>query len=321
MRISIAGVSKSFGAAKVLRDINLEIPSGSFTTILGVSGCGKTTLLRILAGLEQADEGSVYFDQRCISSCSEGLNLATEKRNLGFVFQDFALWPHLNVFENVAFGLRCRGRKKGLDETVHGALAAVRLTGLEKRYPHQLSGGQQQRVSFARAIAVDPGCILFDEPLSALDAVLREELRVELREYVSSKAITAVFVTHDQTEAMSLSDMVVIMDGGRIIQSGPPEQIYTAPSTPFVGNFVGRSNWLDGSLMVRPEHVTLAPSDGARRLSVQVAGVSFLGHSYLLSIKNDAIQWSMYVDRKIDIGARLDVYVRPEHILTCPREA
>jgi len=132
----------SFGAAKVLRDINLEIPSGSFTTILGVSGCGKTTLLRILAGLEQADEGSVYFDQRCISSCSEGLNLATEKRNLGFVFQDFALWPHLNVFENVAFGLRCRGRKESLDETVHRALASVRLTGLEKRYPHQLSGAR-----------------------------------------------------------------------------------------------------------------------------------------------------------------------------------
>ena len=216
MEIRLNQISKSFEKRQVIKPTSLRIENGSFTTLLGPSGCGKTTLLRMVAGLETPDDGEIWLDNTCVFSKTNKINLPPEKRNLGFVFQDFALWPHMTVFENVAFGLRARKNTADLKNKVRNALRTVHLEDLEKRYPHQLSGGQQQRVAFARAIAVQPGCILFDEPLSALDALLREEMRHELTDLTSALGITSVFVTHDQTEAMSMSDRIAVLNGGYV---------------------------------------------------------------------------------------------------------
>ena len=173
------------------------------------------------------------------------------------VFQDFALWPHMTVFENVAFGLRATKQTNHLREKVEDAIKRVRLQGMEKRYPHELSGGQQQRVAFARAIVTKPHFILFDEPLSALDAILREEMRIELMDIVHSIGLTALYVTHDQIEAMSMSDQIIVMKQGEVLQKGTPEDIYVKPSHEFVAKFVGKANWLvEGEKMIRPEHVS-----------------------------------------------------------------
>ena len=206
MKISLHNISKSFGKKEVITDLSLEMEDGKFTTLLGSSGCGKTTLLRMIAGLETPDSGEILFDGEPVFSVEKNINVPPEKRNLSFVFQDFALWPHMTVFENVAFGLRARKQKENIKERVQEALDAVKLSDLAGRYPHELSGGQQQRVAFARAIIIKPQCILFDEPLSALDAQLRETMRIEIKQMTAKLNMTSVFVTHDQSEAMSMSD-------------------------------------------------------------------------------------------------------------------
>ena len=234
MKIALTGITKSFGEKKVILTTSLTIESGSFTTLLGPSGCGKTTLLRMIAGLETPDTGEICFDDRVVFSSERKINVPPEKRGLGFVFQDFALWPHMSVFENVAFGLRAAHNTKKLDEKVRNALHAVQLDEFASRFPHQRSGGQQQRVAFARAIVIEPQCILFDEPLSALDALLYEEMRVELKELISRLGITSIFVTHDQAEAMSMSDKIAVLNGGTVEQYASPENIYSSPETQFV---------------------------------------------------------------------------------------
>lgn len=309
MEISLHGITKSFGENIVIKRTDMQILSGGFVTMLGPSGCGKTTLLRMLAGLETPDTGEIRFDGKCMFSAKDGVCLPPEKRNLGFVFQDFALWPHMTVYENVAFGLRARRQTRGLAAKVQKALEAVRLGGFAERYPHQLSGGQQQRVAFARAMVIEPTCILFDEPLSALDAILREEMRIELKSLVSQLGVTAVFVTHDQTEAMSMSDQIVVLSGGTVEQLGTPEEIYNRPATKFVAEFVGKSNWLDEYSMVRPEAVSLSPLPDAIEYRMKICDVQFLGGHYMLLLQNGAVHWTAYSPARLPVNDEITVYV------------
>ncbi|MDO5417501.1 MAG: ABC transporter ATP-binding protein [Lachnospiraceae bacterium] len=291
----------------------MSIQSKAFTTFLGPSGCGKTTILRMIAGLETPDSGEIWFDDACIFSSKRHISVSPEKRNLGFVFQDFALWPHMRIYENVAFPLRARHQTKDLDRKVKEALRAVRLDGFENRFPEQLSGGQQQRVAFARAIAANPQCILFDEPLSALDAILRDEMRSEIKRLTTQMGITSVFVTHDQVEAMSMSDEIVVLNQGRIEQKGTPEQIYQHPDSRFVANFIGKSNWIDKNTMFRPETVCLEPDDNCERYDAEIIGQQFLGNTYELHLDMKGNHWILQAPVRQE-SKKLSVYIDKKYI-------
>ena len=284
--------------------MSLEMEDGKFTTLLGSSGCGKTTLLRMIAGLETPDSGEILFDDEPVFSKEKGVNVPPEKRNLSFVFQDFALWPHMTVFENVAFGLRARKQKENIKERVQEALDAVKLSDLAGRYPHELSGGQQQRVAFARAIIIKPQCILFDEPLSALDAQLRESMRLEIKQMTSKLNMTSVFVTHDQSEAMSMSDYIVVMNGGKIEQYGTPQEIYERPATKFVAEFVGKADWVKSDTMVRPEAVTLK-ADG--ELSGKVTSSQYVGGKYIIGVEVNNENWTLSSDKDYGVGEMVNL--------------
>jgi len=220
---------------------NLDIAKGEFVTLLGPSGCGKTTTLRMIAGFEFPTEGRIVLEGKDIAM------LPPNKREMAMVFQSYALFPHLSVYENIAYGLRLRKMSGAtLDKTVQDAMDVVNLKGMGKRRPAQLSGGQQQRVALARALAIKPKVLLFDEPLSNLDAKLRVSLRVEIRQLQKRLGITSIYVTHDQSEAMSLSDRIVVMSAGKIMQVAEPREIYLHPNNPFVADFIGQANFLDG---------------------------------------------------------------------------
>lgn len=308
MKISLHNISKSFGRKadrkEVIKDLTLEMEDGKFTTLLGSSGCGKTTLLRMIAGLETPDGGEILFDGEPVFSKEKGVNVPPEKRNLSFVFQDFALWPHMTVFENVAFGLRARKQKENLKERVQEALDAVKLSDYASRYPHELSGGQQQRVAFARAIIIKPQCILFDEPLSALDAQLRESMRIEIKQMTSKLGMTSVFVTHDQSEAMSMSDYIVVMNGGRIEQYGTPQEIYERPVTKFVAEFVGKADFIAENAMVRPEAVTLK-ADG--EICGKVTSSQYVGGKYVLGVEVENGKWTLSSDKDYCVGETVNL--------------
>jgi putative spermidine/putrescine transport system ATP-binding protein len=308
--LDIAGVEKRFGRATVLDALSLSVAEGEFISLLGPSGCGKTTLLRILAGLLTADAGTVHLAGR------EMGRLPPHRRNVGVVFQNYALFPHLNVADNIAFGLRARKTPKHeVASRVARALDMIRLPHLADRMVTQLSGGQQQRVAMARALAVNPALILLDEPLSALDRKLRETMQVELRRLLRQLGMTAIFVTHDQEEALALSDRIAVMNAGRIEQLGTPQEIYASPASPFVLDFVGLSTimtgvverqdggevevrtglgllraagrYLPGSdvrIAVRPEKLSLGPPNlhHTNTLLVPIADRTFLGRSCLL---------------------------------------
>jgi iron(III) transport system ATP-binding protein len=317
MSLQLRSISKSFGTAPALEAIDLSINNGCFTTLLGPSGCGKTTLLRIIAGLESPDEGEIHLGDVCLFSQSRRINRVAHQRNFGMVFQDFALWPHLTVLENVAFVLKAKGDTANWRQRSLEAIALVQLNGMEKRYPHQLSGGQQQRVALARAVVVRPQLILFDEPMSALDALLRDEMRIELMHLVRTIGFTAVYVTHDQTEAMSMSDEIVVMQGGRILQRGTPEEIYRKPMHPFTARFIGKTNWLEAEKrLIRPEHVNWEPTSEDNLVYLgTVQSVSYIGERYEISVDlGEHGVWMVYHPTRRTIGESVRLYVSQEQI-------
>ena len=239
-RVELKEVAKTFGIVTAVEKSDIVFEEGSFTTLLGPSGCGKTTILRMVAGLETTTSGDIFVGGRRVN------DVPIHKRNLGLVFQNYALFPHKTIGQNIAFGLKYRGvNKADMEAKVQQALEVVRLPGVEDRYPNQLSGGQQQRIALARAIVIEPDVLLLDEPLSALDANLREDMRVELTAIQERIGVTTIFVTHDQSEALAMSDKIVVMSAGNVEQIGTPEEVYNKPTSEFVAGFLGAANLLD----------------------------------------------------------------------------
>ena len=246
--IEVKGLTKIFGKDVIaVQNANFTLQYGEFISLLGPSGCGKSTILNMISGLIEPTEAEIFVDGKCFFSHRESINVPTEKREMGMVFQDFALWPHLNVFENVAFGLRLRRVSSNeIKKKVHESLELVQLPGFADRLPKELSGGQQQRVAFARAIVISPKVLLLDEPLSALDAKLREEMREEITNLVRELSITTIYVTHDQVEALTMSDRMFVMNQGEILREGTPLDIYENPRASFVADFIGKANFIEG---------------------------------------------------------------------------
>lgn len=285
--VVISNLTKSYGDRTVVDNISLAIRSNDFVTLLGPSGCGKTTTLRMLAGLEQPDRGSVTVAGRPIFDSTRGVFTPAEKRDVGMVFQNYALWPHMTVHGNVAYPLRRKGvRGKELQSRVAEALKLVGLEDYPARSPDALSGGQQQRVALGRAIVGKPGLLLFDEPLSNLDAKLRARMRVELRRMHREIGTTSIFVTHDQVEAITLSDSVVVMNAGSIEQVGTPDQVYNRPATRFVADFMGFENILPGTVAgTSPPRTDVRLSDGTVIVVDAQVGVT-IGESVEVAIRS-----------------------------------
>ena len=287
VNIRLEHISKTFqhrvkGEVSAVSDVSLEIQPCEFLTLLGPSGCGKTTTLRMIAGFERPDRGRIYIGAEDVT------DLMANERNIGFVFQNYALFPHLSVYENVAYGLRVKGMEKAdLDRAVMEVLTLVGLKGYERQFPHQLSGGEQQRVALARAVVIKPRVLLFDEPLSNLDAKLRVHMRSEIRRLQQALSITAVYVTHDQEEAMAISDRVAVMNAGKIIQTGTAEDLYLHPESTFVAQFIGKINIL----------------------SAEVKEV--MGDSVILTFFNQAYRVSKS-PFSLKVGQKVNVFVRPE---------
>ena len=334
--IELKGVSKSFDGQLVLDHIDLDIYDNEFLTLLGPSGCGKTTTLRIIGGFETADEGEVIFMGEEISS------VPPHKRNVNTVFQRYALFPHLNVFENVAFPLREKKVPKAeIDQRVNEMLSLVALKGFEKRSVTSLSGGQQQRVAIARALVGRPKVLLLDEPLAALDLKLRKDMQQELKNIQKATGITFIFVTHDQEEALSMSDTVVVMSEGRIQQIGTPIDIYNEPKNAFVADFIGESNIVDGVMLrdrrvsfsghvfdcvdegfepkepvdvvIRPEDGDIVPEEKGMLRGV-VTSVTFLGVHYEIIVDIDGFKWMIQTTDFVDVDEHIGLYIEPEAI-------
>ena len=273
--VTIRRVTKAFGNNVVLKDFDETFRDGEFITLLGPSGCGKTTMLRIIAGFEKPTSGELYFDDQLVSGGKTFL--PPEKRGIGMVFQSYAVWPHMNVFENVAYPLQIQKQDKGsIREAVDRVLETVHLSQYAERLPSQLSGGQQQRVALARALVAAPKLLLLDEPLSNLDAKLRESMRFEIKEIQKRTGITVVYVTHDQTEAMAMSDRIFLINRGVVQQSGTPEEIYNHPANQFVADFLGKVDFFrgevkDGRIVFPAMGGQSVPYDGDRTGKVEAA--------------------------------------------------
>jgi iron(III) transport system ATP-binding protein len=293
---------KSAAATHVaVRGVSLDIPDGHFYTLLGPSGCGKTTTLRCVAGLETPDEGEIMVGGEVVFSSKHNICLAPNHRRIGMVFQSYAIWPHMTVFDNVAFPLRHqnpRPNKADIREKVLKALALVQLDGLEDRPAPFLSGGQQQRLALARALVGEPRVLLLDEPLSNLDAKLREEMRIELRELIERLRVTTLFVTHEQIEALTLSDIIAVMSDGNIVQQGSPTQIYGAPEGMFVADFVGKTNFLKATV-----------------LSLGGGGVSGGGAASVMPRVETSIgSFACHLQPNARQGENVTIAVRPENV-------
>jgi len=287
--IDIAGIDKNFGAFKALSGIDLAIAEREFITFLGPSGCGKTTMLRSLAGFLTPDAGTIHVGGRQLSSPQAVV--PPEQRRMGMVFQNYAVWPHMSVLENVAFGLRLqKASRADIELRVARVLAAVGLEGLEQRHPGQLSGGQQQRVALARSLVVEPAILLLDEPLSNLDAKLRERMRTELKTLQRRMGITFVYVTHDQAEAMALSDRIVVFDKGTVQQVGSPREVYERPANLFVADFMGLVNKLPGKLVERRGANLRVEIRGQTITTQAVAGLEAASGPVVVAIRPEAIR-------------------------------
>ena len=279
--VELRKLRKLYGKTVAVDGVDLDIGKGEFMTFLGPSGCGKTTTLRMIAGLIEPTEGEISVGGKLLSSPGTKV-VPPEKRNMGMVFQSYAVWPHMTVFENVAFPLRnLKKSKEEIVKRVRAALELVKLDGLEDRYPSNLSGGQQQRVALARAMAIEPDILLFDEPLSNLDAKLREEMRFELKEIQRRIGVTSIYVTHDQAEAMAISDRIAVMSHGQIKQIGKPREIYDSPEDPFTAEFIGLANFFPGKA-TSEKTVCLA---GRQELEIDGCRALNMGADVILSIR------------------------------------
>ncbi len=334
--IQLENIVKSFDGEMILKSVNLEIGDKEFVTLLGPSGCGKTTTLRIIGGFETPDSGTVYFDGKAVN------DVPPYKRPVNTVFQKYALFPHLNVFENIAFGPKLQGEKgPELTKKVHEMLEIVNLKGFEKRSISTLSGGQQQRVAIARALINQPRVLLLDEPLGALDLKLRKDMQIELKNIQQRMGITFVYVTHDQEEALSMSDVVVVMDNGEIQQIGTPQDIYNEPVNAFVADFIGESNILDGQMLddyyvafsgkrfrcldagfeknepvdivVRPEDVDVVSVERGMLTGV-VSSVTFKGVHYEIIVDIGGFKWMIQTTDYVENGAEIGLYIEPDAI-------
>ena len=351
--IELKDISKSFGDTEVLHHINLYIRKCEFVTLLGPSGCGKTTLLRLLGGFETPTSGQIFFDGADVA------NLPPYKRRINTVFQKYALFSHLNVFDNIAFGLNLKApeafgvktraqKKEEIRRRVDRMLKLVKMEGYENRSINQLSGGQQQRIAIARALVNEPEVLLLDEPLGALDLKLRKEMQVELKSMQQQLGITFIYVTHDQEEALTMSDTVAVMNGGRIQQIGDPKRIYDEPKNAFVADFIGESNILSGVMLednlvemlgtqfqcvdegfgknepvdvvVRPEDVMIVGED-VGMLTGTVESVLFKGVHYEMMIDTGAMRWKVHSTSMQPVGSRVGLTIVPFNIHIMRKEA
>lgn len=289
--VKLINITKIYQDPKTKKDfaavdnITLDIKPGSFVTLLGPSGCGKTTTLRMIAGFESPDKGEIYLGDEAINE------LTPNKRDTAMVFQSYALLPHYNVFDNIAYGLKLRKFSKSeIEEKVMNMLELVELSGMEGRMTNQLSGGQQQRVALARALVMQPGVLLFDEPLSNLDAKLRVTMRTEIRKIQQKLGITAIYVTHDQAEAMSLSDEIILMNKGKIAQKGTPQDIYYQPNSEFVADFIGEVNFLEGKVISKKEDRYIIDVNGVELQSDTYAGTPELNQNCKIVLRPESIK-------------------------------
>jgi iron(III) transport system ATP-binding protein len=355
--LEFSNVVKRYGDTAVVDGISFTVARGEFFTLLGPSGCGKTTTLRLLAGLETPDEGEITLGGRCLAAPRRGVLVPTDKRGMGMVFQSYAIWPHLTVFENVAFPLRVRGEQKGaIAKRVGEALQLVGLSGLEQRGATELSGGQQQRVALARAIVYTPALLLLDEPLSNLDVKLREQMRSELQALHRRLDLAVVYVTHDQAEALAMSDRIAVVNQGRLEQVGRPAEVYERPRTRFVGDFLGRTvivkgifrndagaSWVDvegrGRVAVRPEgkfrdgdlvrifsrpeDITLLPIGevAANQVLGKIERVAYMGDhlEYTIAAAGRSLILPASKREPFAIGADIRLAFDPGHITTLPQ--
>ncbi len=347
-KVVIENLKKVYDDTTAVDNISIDVKDGEFLTLLGPSGCGKTTILRCIAGFIPVTEGKIYIGDKLVSSDIPKISIAPEERNIGMVFQSYAVWPHMNVYQNITYPLKIRKiSERDIKKQAEKIIEILKLNGLENRYPGELSGGQQQRVALGRAIILKPDVLLLDEPLSNLDAKLREEMRFELKEIQKRVGVTIIYVTHDQIEAISMSDRIVVISDGRIQQLGTPQEVYNKPSNRFVASFIGKANFIHGkimdkykakiakdtivnisydnvinnrtdiTLMVRPHDVAIEREKTSSNLGGIAKSILFLGDRYSCIFETEigTITGEIPPDTKINEGDRLFISFKKVSVL------